>query len=334
MGRINTKWLIKRTFMLIVTIIFALLINFTIPRLSPGDPIGAYLARLSSYGFTIESKRIIEQYKEMFGLDKDIFTQFLCYIKQLLTGDLGYSASNFPAKVEDMIFRSIPWTIFLLGYSVIVSWILGTVTGGILGWIGEKSRLSGILSSIALALYATPYYLLALVLIYAFAYLLKWFPVTGAYSILSLSKMNLSVVMDILYHSTLPALSIIISSMGWWFLSMKSMVIRIKQEDYMVLALAKGLSNKRILWKYAFRNALLPQVTGLALSLGNIFGGALLTEVIFAYPGLGLLLYNAIVSADYPVIQGITLLSIIGIGLATYILDIIYPLIDPRIGRD
>jgi len=329
---LTAKWVLERTIMLVIVILFALLINFIIPRLSPGDPIGATLARLRSYGLTLKSEEIVNQYKELFGLDRDVFTQFIFYVREVLRGNLGYSISSFPAKVEDIILRSLPWTLFLLGFSVIISWVLGTIIGGVVGWIGEKSKVTKVLSFVALSLYVTPYYILALILVFIFAYLLKWFPVSGAYSsILVLSKLDLNTLMDVIRCSLLPSLSIIISSMGWWILSMKSMITNVKYEDYMILAEAKGLSNIRIMWKYAFRNALLPQITGLALSLGNIFSGAMLTEVIFAYPGLGWILYNSIISADYPVIQGVTLLVIIGVGVATYILDIIYPLVDPRI---
>ncbi|MEM3088750.1 MAG: ABC transporter permease, partial [Candidatus Bathyarchaeia archaeon] len=172
---------------------------------------------------------------------------------------------------------------------------------------------------------------LALILIFIFAYTIPLFPISGAYSVWIIPDMSLSFILSSLYHMFLPALSIVLSNVGWWFLSMKSMIIGLKGEDFILLAEAKGLGERRIMWKYAFRNALLPQATGLALSLGGIVSGAMLTEVIFQYPGIGTLLYAAILNNDYPLIQGITLIITISVCTATLLIDLIYPLIDPRI---
>jgi peptide/nickel transport system permease protein len=184
---------------------------------------------------------------------------------------------------------------------------------------------------IALVLYTTPYYILALILVFLFAFNWRIFPLSGAYSVGLQPGFTLEFALDVLHHAMLPALSIVLVSLGWWFLSMRSLITGLRGEDYILLAEAKGLPDQRILWRYAFRNALLPQVTGLALSLGTVVGGALITEVIFAYPGVGWLIYNAIKGLDFPVIQGSVLLLIVAVASANLVIDLAYPLIDPRI---
>ena len=325
------KYLLQRLLSFAGVVFIAILINFIIPRIMPGDPISSILMRLSFQGATYGTEELVEEYKKMFGLDKDIFTQFICYLRELLRGNLGYSILNFPTRVDELIARSLPWTIGLLSVTTILSWVLGSVIGAIAGWRGEKSKFWGYLAPIALVFQIVPYFMLAIILVYLFAYLVPVFPMSGAYSVGRIPTMSLEFVLDVIKHSILPALSILISSLGWWFLSMRSMIVMTKGEDYILMAEAKGLKEKEILWGYAFRNALLPQVTGLALALGNIVSGALLTEIVFAYPGVGWLLYNAIVNVDYPVIQGVVLMIVLSVCTATFIIDIIYPLIDPRV---
>jgi len=325
------RYLVERTMMLFLVVIAALSINFVIPRLSPGDPIEVVLARMRDRGEMVGGREIVMEYKRMFGLDQDIATQFFSYIREVLKGNLGYSISYFPAKVTDIIMPALPWTIFLLGFSVMTSWLLGTTIGGIVGWRGQDSKIGRILTPITLILNTIPYYMLALILVFLLAYTLQIFPLSGGYSIGATPTLSLDFILDVLRHSILPMLSIVLAGMGWWFLSMRAMVTTVKGADFILMAEAKGLTKYRIMWKHAFRNALIPQVTGLAMSLGHIVGGAILTETMFSYPGIGFNLYGAISSADYPVIQGITLIIVLSVCFATYILDIIYPLVDPRI---
>jgi peptide/nickel transport system permease protein len=208
---------------------------------------------------------------------------------------------------------------------------LGSVLGGIVGWAGKRSPLLQALVPIALVLYTIPYYILAIVLVFLLAFYWPIFPLTGAYTIGTQLTLTPAFVLDIARHAVLPALSIVLVSLGWWFLSMRSLIVSIKGEDYITWAEAKGLPRKRIFWAYAFRNALLPQATGLALSLGHIVSGALVTETIFGYPGLGYLIFNSIKTLDFPVIQGSIMLIIVSVAVVNFILDLVYPLIDPRI---
>jgi peptide/nickel transport system permease protein len=302
-----------------------------VPRFVPGDPMGAISLKMASVGANVGGQALVEDYTRRFGLDKPLGQQYLAYLRGLLGGDLGYSIASFPTTVSDLLRQAIPWTVGLLSMTTLISWTLGSVIGGIAGWTGRRSPLVRALVPVALVLYTTPYYILAIILVYLLAYFWPIFPLSGAYSNGLQPELSVGFATDVLWHAALPALSIVLVSLGWWILSMRSLIGTVKGEDFILWAEAKGLPDRRIFWAYAFRNALLPQATGLALSLGHIVGGALITEAIFAYPGLGWLVYNAIKSLDFPVIQGSVLLIIVSVALANFAIDLLYPLIDPRI---
>jgi peptide/nickel transport system permease protein len=282
-------------------------------------------------GGSLNAPELIEEYNQLFGLDKGLGAQYVSFLRELARGNLGYSISSFPSHVSDLLRPALPWTIGLLTLTTLLSWILGSLIGAVVGWRGGKSRFFQALVPAALVLYTIPYYILAIILVFLFAFQWPIFPLSGAHSVGLRPELSLDFALDVLRHATLPALSIILVSLGWWFLSMRSLITSLKGEDYILQAEAKGLSGRRILWGYAFRNALLPQATGLAISLGHIVGGALITEVIFAYPGLGWLIYNSITNIDFPVIQGGVLLIVFSVALANFAIDMVYPLIDPRI---
>lgn len=323
------RYLAERFVIFVATILISVTIVFAVPRLVPGDPMSAVLAKLGEMGGVRGAQELVEAYREILGLDQPLWVQYFRYLRELLRGNLGVSIAMFPVPVSELLMRALPWTIGLLTVTTIISWILGTIIGALVGWQGEESKISKALVPVALILYSIPYYILAIVLVFLFAFLWQIFPLSGGHSLPI--EFSLESLADLLWHATLPALSIILVSLGWWFLSMRSMIIPLQGEDYIVLAKAKGLKPRRILWKYAFRNALLPQVTGLALALGHVAGGAIITEVIFAYPGIGWRLYEAITGLDFPMIQGGVLLIIMAVATANLIIDITYPLIDPRI---
>jgi peptide/nickel transport system permease protein len=324
------RYIAGRLVILVATIFISITVVFFVPRLAPGDPLNAIMTELARAGSNRGAPELIEQYRHMFGMDRSIWEQYLSFLRELVRGDLGYSISSFPSQVSELIGMALPWTIGLLTITTILSWILGSVIGAVVGWRGGKSRFFQSLVPVALILYATPY-ILAIILIFLFAFTWRIFPLSGAYSTTNTPSFSLPFILDLLRHGALPALSIILVSLGWWFLSMRSVITSLKGEDYILNAEAMGLKERRILWGYAFRNALLPQVTGLAISLGHIVSGAIITEVLFAYPGLGWLIFNSITRFDFPVIQGSVLLIVISVALANFVLDISYPLIDPRI---
>lgn len=324
----------QRLVILVATVVISMTIVFLLPRLVPGDPMGAIMVKLASVGASKGGEALIKEYTERFGLNKPVWQQYLDYLAQLAQGNLGYSISNFPARVSDLIFNALPWTLALLAVTTLLSWLLGSVLGAIVGWRESNSPFVQVFVMIALVAYTTPYYILAIILLFAFAFFIPVFPLAGAFEVGARPEFTLAFALDVIRHAALPALSIVLVSLGWWFLSMRSLITSIKGEDYILWAQAKGLPPRRILWQYAFRNALLPQATGLALSLGYLVGGALVTEVIFGYPGVGWLIFNAIKGLDYPVIQGSVLLIILSVALTNFLLDMIYPLLDPRIRQE
>ncbi|MDH7485108.1 MAG: ABC transporter permease [Anaerolineae bacterium] len=325
------RYLGQRLVILVATIFISITVVFFVPRMVPGHPLAAVFSKLAAMGGSLNAPELIEEYTRIFGLDRSLWEQYVSFLRELARGNLGYSISSFPSHVSDLLKPAIPWTIGLLTVTTLISWILGSLIGAVVGWRGQKSRFFQALVPVALVLYSIPYYILAIILIFLFAFHWPIFPLPGPYSVGIERELSLEFVLDVLRHAILPALSIILVSLGWWFLSMRSLITSLKGEDYILQAEAKGLSDQRILWGYAFRNALLPQATGLAISLGHIVGGALLTEVIFAYPGLGSLIYSSIQGKDYPLIQGGVLLIILSVALANFLIDITYPLIDPRI---
>jgi peptide/nickel transport system permease protein len=326
------NYLAERMVIFLATILISVTVVFFVPRLVPGDPLGALLANMAAVGGgSSGSEALVAEYRERFGLDQSMVAQYFSYLRELVQGNLGYSIAIFPTRVSTLLWNAIPWTIGLLTVTTLVSWVLGSVLGALVGWSQGRSRVLQGLVPVALLLYTTPYYILAILLVFAFAFYWPIFPLSGAYPAGMDPSFSLSFAGEVIRHGALPALSIILVSLGWWFLSMRSLIISEQGQDYILWAEAKGLPRRRIFWTYAFRNALLPQTTGLALSLGHIVGGALITEVIFAYPGLGWLIYNSIKGADYPVIQGSILLIIVTVAAVNFVLDLAYPLIDPRI---
>jgi peptide/nickel transport system permease protein len=325
------RHLCERLVIFFATIAISVTIVFFAPRLVPGNPLGAVAVKLAQVGGSLGGTQLIEEYKRRFGLDKSLGEQYVSYLSQLAQGNMGYSISSFPSTVGDLLKQAIPWTVGLLTLTTIISWTLGSIIGGVVGWAGDRQRVLQTLVPIALVLYTIPYYILAIILVFLLAFLWPIFPLSGAYTIGQQPSLSLSFVLDVMRHAALPALSIVLVSLGWWFLSMRSLIVSISGEDYITWAEAKGLPPRRIFWGYAFRNALLPQATGLALSLGHIVSGALITETIFGYPGLGYLIFNSIRSLDFPVIQGSILLVIVSVAVANLVLDLTYPLIDPRI---
>ncbi len=320
-----------RLILLVATVFISMTVVFFVPRMVPGEPMDAIFANMASVGGSMNAQQMVIEYRERFGLDQPLWTQYVRFWRELVRGNLGISISNFPAEVSGMLLSALPWTIGLLTVTTVISWTVGSVMGAVIGWRGRKAGMARLIVPLALILYTTPYYILALILVFVFAFLWPIFPLSGAYSVGIRPSFSVNFMLDVLHHAVLPALSILLVSLGWWFLSMRSLIISLKGEDYILNAEAMGIEPRRILWGYAFRNALLPQTTGLAIALGHIVGGALITEVIFAYPGIGYRIYNAIKSLDYPLIQGGVLFIILSVALANFLIDALYPLIDPRI---
>jgi len=314
-----------------LTVWLGLTLMFIIPRLAPGDPIAAMVARLATQAGRVEnSEQMIQAWRARFGLDAPLAQQYARYMWNSLHFDLGYSMAYFPMKVEDMVRAGMPWTLGLLTIATMLSFLAGTAIGALMGWPAAPRALRLALPA-ALCFTSIPPFMLGILLIYLFAFGLRWFPFADAYGHNEVPGMNLDFAISVIHHGTLPAAAIVVTTMGFWALGMRAMMIATSGDDYMILAQAKGLRPRRLFWMYGVRNAILPQVTSLALSIGGIAGGSVLVEYIFTYPGMCYLLYQGIVNNDYALIQGMTSILIVGVATAVLIVDLAYPLLDPRI---
>lgn len=328
-------YLLRRVAFFVVIVWLAASVNFFLPRLSGQDPIHDKLIKEATLGGAVQTgmEEIIKTYEVKFGLDKPLYVQYLNYLRDIARFDFNYSISNYPNTVIDMFMDALPWTLALLGVSFVFSFVIGTLLGALFGWPRAPRYIRWLFPPL-ITLYAIPYYLLGLVLLYVFAFILKWLPSGGGFTRGTLPTVSISFYLDAARHALLPALSIILAQIGGWALGMRAMMVTTHGEDYMVFAEAKGLSERTLFFRYAVRNAILPQVTGLALVLGYLISGAVLVEVVFQYPGVGNLLFRAIRETDYFLVQGIVFFSILTIGVATLLLDIVYPFLDPRISYD
>jgi len=334
MGGLTRGYVLRRLGMFVLTVWLGATIIFIIPRLAPGDPITAMVSRMSAQAGRVEnSDQIIEAWRARFGLDAPMHIQYLRYMRNLMTFNLGYSLAFFPAEVEALVGRSLPWTLGLLGLATLISFIVGNAIGALLAW-RRTPGLARALLPLTLTFTAIPPFMLGILLLYLLAFNLNWLPFAGAYARGLQPGLDAEFILSVIKHGTLPALAIVVTTMGFWALGMRGMMITTDGEDYMILAQAKGLRPGRIFWRYGVRNSILPQVTALALSLGAIAGGTIIVEYIFTYPGMGYLLYQGIINTDYTLIQGIVFILIVGVSTAVLILDLLYPLIDPRISYE
>jgi len=325
-------YIARRFGVMLLVIFLAVSINFLIPRLMPGDPVEAQLMQLLSQGGGSlgDIEAMVESYRARFGLDQPLWRQYFSYWGSVVTFDLGFSLANYPERVSAAIAGALPWTLGLLGAATAISVVIGTLLGGLMGW-PRANRAWRVFGSGVLLLSSIPYFLIGMVLLYLFVIVWPVFPAGGGMPFGQSPGLNWATVQGIAWHATLPLASIVLAETGAWAIGMRGMIVSVLGEDYITLAEAKGLRRNRIFYRYAMRNAMLPQVTRLALAMAHIVSGAILVEVIFSYPGVGFRLFQAIQAKDFFVIQGIVLMLTVTLAVATFILDLIYPLIDPRI---
>jgi peptide/nickel transport system permease protein len=273
---------------------------------------------------------IIQDLTEMYGLQGSWLDQYLAFWGRFIHGDFGVSFFQFPTRVNVLIATAMPWTLGLLIVTTILSWTIGNLVGGLAGYYNRKSW-SRALDTIAMIIRPLPYYIFAFALLLLFGWVVRWFPISGGYEIGRKMAFNWPFIKDVLWHSFLPALSLVALGSAVTFQTMKLIVQNVNSENFVQYAKLGGVTEDRIVNKYVIRNAMLPQITGLALSIGQIFSGALITEIVFSFPGIGSLLYNAIRNGDYNLIMGITVFSIFAITTVILVLDLLYPLFDPRV---
>lgn len=324
------QYILPRIFQWMFVIFVGVSITFLIPRLSPVNPVESMIGRLTSFQSMDPeaSNRMRETLTDLYGLDGSIVDQYFSFWGRLLQGDLGPSFQNFPRPVNDIIGDGIWWTIGLLGIATLISWVLGLLLGSLAGYF-PNALWAQALEKTVITIYPVPYYIVAFVLLMLFTFYIPLFPLVGGAR--GEPALTWDYISSVLYFGFLPALSIVLGATAFRFIMAKALASTEITSDYVEYAELAAVPKRKILLFYIIRNTMLPQVTDLALSLGTIFGGALITEIVFGYPGVGFVLFNAINSADYNIIMGITLLSIVGIATASLLVDLIYPLLDPRV---
>ncbi|MEM9344217.1 MAG: ABC transporter permease [Pseudomonadota bacterium] len=334
MQRIPASYIRNRLITLFLTVFIAATLIWIIPRLSPVDPAEIMLGRMAAgAGSVADSDAILAQLRSNFGLDDPLIVQYAKYLWNTFTLNFGLSTASFPTPVSTLIAQALPWTLGLMILSLIITFIIGNLLGALMVW--EKSpRLVKVAIPAAMVFTSIPPILSGLLLMWIFAAKLRWFPLTGAYGLTVEPGWSWDFVVSVLHHGFLPALSIVIVTFGFWALGMRGLMITVQGEDYVTLAKAKGLRPRYILYKYMIRNAILPQITAFALKVGLLIAGQVLVERIFAYNGMGKLLYDAILDQDFPVIQGVSYVIILMTALSVFLVDLIYPLIDPRIKHE
>ena len=324
------RFLLQRLAFYLFTAWAAVTINFFIPRLIPGDPVQSLIAKNQG----MISAEAMQSLYTLFGLDKNesLISQYFDYWGQLFRGDLGLSFTFFPSPVSEVIGDSLPWTIILVGITTIVGFALGTGLGVVAGW-QRGSWVDGLLP-VTTFLSSIPYFWLGLIAIALLAGPGSFFPSSGGYDPGVVPGWDGGFIGSAIQHSLLPAITILITSMSGWILGMRNMMVTVASEDYVTVAHAKGLPERRVMVGYAARNALLPNVSGFALALGFIVGGTLLVEIVFSYPGVGYQLFQAVGSKDYPLMQGIFLIITLSVLVANLFADVAYLALDPRTRKE
>jgi peptide/nickel transport system permease protein len=327
------RYLIPR-FLQFLTIIFVgITVTFIIPRLSPADPVEAQISIMMARGGALDPQSIASMraaLTDMYGLSGSPVQQYFAFWGRLLRGDLGPSLANFPNPVSGMIGQAMPYTLSLLIPAVLISWIFGNLFGALSSYY-PKNKALNVIEVVGQAVRPIPYYIVAIVLLVVFAFFIPILPFSGAYPMGTRPSWTFAFALIYLRHSILPAATLVLVGFGGWFIGMKSLTSNIISEDYVVYAETTGMKESKILSQYIMRNALLPQLTGLAMSLGAVFSGALIMEIVFGFPGLGMLTMAAVLRNDYSMIMGIAIYSIIGVAVAVFLMDLIYPLFDPRV---
>jgi peptide/nickel transport system permease protein len=313
----------------VVTLIFAFLLNFILPRLMPGDPVAGIVSRLAQ-GMSDATgvQAVYQQYTELFGLDQSIPQQFITYMSNVFHGDFGFSIAQYPRTVADVIASSLWWTVALQLPAILVGWVIGNFLGALAAY--QKGVFDKVLMPISIFVSSLPAFGMAIILLVVFAVSLEWFPTSGGYGFDMIPNLSWDFIWSVIVHYQLPFWSIVFIIIGGQAIGMRSMSIYELNADYVKYSRFMGIKDRKIL-RYVFRNAMLPQITGLALAIGTIVSGALVAEIIFNYPGLGSTIFTAVLGGDYPLISAVMLIITLMTLLATFAIEILYGFIDPRI---
>jgi len=323
------KYFLNKLGWFLVTFVCAFILNFILPRLMPGDPVRAIVSRLAQ-GMSNATgvQAIYQQYADLFGTNRPMLEQFFLYMRNVVHGNFGFSFSQYPRTVADVLRSSVGWTLALQFPAIIVGWLIGNTLGALAAYI--KGGFDRVLLPVSIFMSSLPPFGMAVILLVIFAVAFPWFPTSGGYGFDLIPNFSWNFIWSVIVHYQLPFWSIVLIAIGGQAIGMRSMSIYELNADYVKYSRFLGIPDRKIVG-YVFRNAMLPQITGLALAIGTMVGGALVAEIIFSYPGLGTTLLNAIMGQDYPLISAVTLIITIMVLIANFILEIFYGIIDPRI---
>ncbi len=325
-------YVLKRLAQFVLVVFIGISLTFLITHLTPIDPVEQMVSSMTAFGSTSPEavNMMREALRELYGIQGNLLDQYFVFWARVIRLDFGPSLSAFPTPVSQLIWNALPWTLGLLFTCTVLAWVIGNLMGGLAGYY-TKSRTLKLFGVVAMGFHPIPYYIIAFVLLIIFGYLWPVLPISGSSGQNIVRGFTAEYIFSVLQHSILPAVSIILVGIGGWFMGMRALVSNIVTEDYVTYAELGGVPRSRILPFYVMRNALVPQITGLAMSLGAIFNGAIIVEQVFSYPGLGRLLIGAVYSADYSLVLGVTAISILAVSAAVFLLDILYPVLDPRV---
>lgn len=323
---------LKRLIQLLAVIVCGCSVAFFIAHLSPISPVDQILARVTGKS-NFDPNAIIELRRtltELFGLDVPMHEQYLHFLSRLPYFDFGPSLMAFPTPATSLVALALPWTVGLLTFAVVITWLLGNL-GGALAAYFPNSRLLKTVGIVFIGIQPIPYYIIAFLMVIVFGFLWPVLPISGGFAMNVRPGFTWQFVGSVMHHAILPASALVLAGLGGWFLAMRSLASNIVTEDYVTFAELAAVSKARIVWSYVFRNALVPQLTALAMVLGSVFSGTIITEQVFSYPGLGTLLVNAVNGGDTSVVLAICCTSIVAVAGAIFIVDLLQPLIDPRV---
>lgn len=323
------KYFLNKVAWFLVTLVFAFILNFILPRLMPGDPVSAIVSRMAQ-GMTDATgvQAIYEQYTELFGTNLPMWQQFFIYVKNVFRGDFGFSFSQYPRTVANVIGSSIWWTLCLQFPAIIAGWLIGNTLGALAAYL--RGGFDRVLMPVSIFMSNLPAFGMAVILMVVFAVNLKWFPTSGGYGFDLIPNLSWKFIRSVFVHYQLPFWSIVLITIGGQAIGMRSMSIYELNADYVKYSRFLGVPDRKIIG-YVFRNAMLPQITGLALSIGTMVGGSLVAEIIFSYPGLGSTILTAVLGGDYPLISATALLITLMLLAANFLIEILYGILDPRI---
>jgi len=323
------KYFLNKLGWFLITLVCAFILNFILPRLMPGDPVAAIVSRMAQGLSDARGvQAIYQQYTELFGTNRPMHEQFFIYMRNVLQGDFGFSFSQYPRTVADALKSSILWTIALQFPAIIVGWLIGNTLGALAAYL--KGGFDKVIMPVSIFVSNFPAFGMAIILMVIFGVTLEWFPTSGGYGFDLIPEFSWNFIRSVIIHYQLPFWSIVLIAIGGQAIGMRSMSIYELNADYVKYARFMGIKDRKIIG-YVFRNAMLPQITGLALSIGTMVGGALVAEIVFSYPGLGYTILNGVMGQDYPLISATTLIITIMVLSANFIIEILYGVIDPRI---